>query len=430
MKVIKYPEREKWESILTRPVKDFKELKKIVNPIIRKVRRKGDKALKKFALEYDHVELKELLVSREELREAKNKVSDELKDAINQAKQNIERFHQAQIKDKLIVETMPGVICERRTTPIQKVGLYVPGGTAPLFSSVLMLGIPANLAKCEQIVLCTPPNPKGKINPLILYSASLIGIDKIVKAGGAQAIAALAYGTESVPRVQKIFGPGNQYVTTAKQIISQHGIAIDMPAGPSEVAILADGSANPEFVAADLLSQAEHGVDSQVILVAVEESIIKSVKAEIKKQLAELPRKEIAKKALDNSKAILVRSNLEGIDVLNEYGAEHLIIATQDAEQLAEKIKNAGSVFLGNYSPEAAGDYASGTNHVLPTNGYAKAFSGISLDSFMKTVTFQKLDQKGITSLGATIERMAEAEQLIGHKNAVSVRLNYLKNNV
>ena len=429
MKVEKYPSRDKWEKVLKRPVKNFKEIKKIVNPIIKKVRQKGDKALKKFALEYDHVELKELLVSRQEIQEAESKVSEDLKQAIDLAKENIEKFHKAQIEEEIGIETRPGVFCRRKSVAIPKVGLYIPGGTAPLFSSVLMLGIPANLAGCEQIVLCTPTNPSGKINPLILYSANLIGIDKIVKVGGAQAIAAMAYGTESVPKVYKIFGPGNQYVTAAKQIVSQHGIAIDMPAGPSELAVLADHTANPAYVASDLLSHAEHGVDSQVILVSASEEVIKNVKSEIKKQLDKLPRKDIAKKALDNSKAFLVKSSLEGIDLLNEYAAEHLIIATEDANEMADKVKNAGSVFIGNYSPESVGDYASGTNHVLPTNGFAKAFSGVSIDSFVKKITFQKLTAEGIKGLGKAVELIAEAEKLIAHKKAVSLRLKDLEKN-
>ena len=429
MKLEKYPSRDKWEKVLRRPVKNFKEIKKIVNPIIKKVRQKGDKALKKFAHEYDHVELKELLVSRQEMQVAENHVSDDLKHAINLAKSNIEKFHQAQLDNEINIETMPGVYCRRKSVAIPKVGLYIPGGTAPLFSSVLMLGIPANLAGCEQIVLCTPTNPSGKINPLILYSANLIGIDKIVKVGGAQAIAAMAYGTESVPRVYKIFGPGNQYVTAAKQIVSQHGVAIDMPAGPSELAVLADHSANPAYVASDLLSQAEHGVDSQVILVSASEDVIKNVKSEIKKQLDKLPRKDIAKKALENSKSILVKSSLEGIDLLNDYAAEHLIIATEDADELADMVKNAGSVFIGNFSSESVGDYASGTNHVLPTNGFAKAFSGVSVDSFVKKITFQKLTEDGIKGVGKAVELIAEAEKLIGHKKAISIRLKDLEKN-
>ncbi|MGK7394015.1 MAG: histidinol dehydrogenase [Candidatus Cyclobacteriaceae bacterium M3_2C_046] len=430
MKIEKYPARKDWDDLLKRPVQDFKAIKKIVKPILKKVERKGDKALKKFAEEYDHVELKELLVSRKEIYDAEKKVPENLKEAIHLAKSNIEKFHMAQLEEILQVETQPGVHCQRKSVAIQKVGIYIPGGTAPLFSSVLMMGIPANIAGCEQIVLCSPPDHRGKINEVILYTANLIGIDKVVKVGGAQAIGALAFGTDSVPKVYKIFGPGNQYVTAAKQIVNQYGIAIDMPAGPSEVAILADKTAPPAFVAADLLSQAEHGVDSQVLLVSTEEDVIKNVKAEIKKQLNDLPRKEMAKAALDNSKAILVKNKLDAMDLLNNYGPEHLILSTADADAMAEKVKNAGSVFIGNFSPESAGDYASGTNHVLPTNGYAKAYSGVSLDSFMKKITFQKLTKQGIQNIGKEIEIMAEAEQLIGHKMAVSLRLKYLQDNV
>jgi histidinol dehydrogenase len=426
MKVVQNPDRESWPALVQRPVKDFKEIKKIVKPIIKKVKQKGDKALRKFALEYDHVELKEVQVSRQEIYEAEKLVSDELKEAIKIAKNNITRFHEVQFERELLLETMPGVVCRRRSVPIQKVGLYIPGGTAPLFSSVLMLGIPANIAGCEQIVLCTPSNPKGKVNPLILYTANLIGIDRIIKVGGAQAIAAMAYGTKSVPAVYKIFGPGNQYVTAAKQMVGQEGIAIDMPAGPSEVAVMADDSANPAFVAADLLSQAEHGVDSQVLLVTTQAEIVEKVQTEISLQLEQLPRKDIAKKALENSRAVVLSNRQEAIDLLNLYGAEHLIISTNDALKVADKIINAGSVFVGNYSPESVGDYASGTNHVLPTNGFARSFSGISTDSFIKKITYQQLSAEGIKALGPAVEKLAESEQLHGHKNAVSIRLKYL----
>ncbi len=429
MKIIKYPERGDWQELLARPVKNFKEIKKIVKPIIKKVKQKGDKALRKFALEYDHVALKELQVSRQEIYEAEKLVSEELKEAVQQAKQNITRFHEVQIEKELLLETMPGVVCRRRSVPIQKVGLYIPGGTAPLFSSVLMLGIPANLAGCEQIVLCTPCNPKGKVNPLILYTANLIGIDRIVKVGGAQAIAAMAYGTESVPAVYKIYGPGNQYVTAAKQMISQEGIAIDMPAGPSEVAVFADETAQPAFVASDLLSQAEHGVDSQVLLVSTSESFVKKVITEINLQIEQLPRKDIAKKALNSSIAVVVHNNQDAIDILNLYAAEHLIISIAELDQVADKIVNAGSVFLGNFSPESVGDYASGTNHVLPTNGFARSFSGVSIDSFIKKITYQTLSADGLRNLGPVVEKLAGAEQLDAHKNAVSIRLKYLDEN-
>jgi len=426
MKEIVYPKKKDWNEIVVRPVKDLKTIKKVVKPILNKVARKGDKALKKFAYEYDHVELDEILVSRKEIYEAEEQISDELKAAIKTAKRNIEKFHEAQKEGVLEMETMPGVVCRRKSVPISKIGLYIPSGTAPLFSSVLMLGIPANIAGCEQLVMCTPTDRNGKVNPTTLYTANLVGIDIIAKIGGAQAIAAMAYGTESVPRVYKIFGPGNQYVTAAKQIVSQQGTAIDMPAGPSEVAVYADESSVPSFVAADLLSQAEHGVDSQVLLVTTDEQVIKSVKKEIKKQLQDLPRKDIASKSLENSMLVLVRNSREAIDLLNQYGAEHLILAVKNADFIADGIINAGSVFLGNYSPESAGDYASGTNHVLPTNGFAKSYSGVSLDSFMKKITYQSLTAEGLSSLASTIETLAEAEHLYAHKNAVSIRMKYL----
>lgn len=429
MKLARYPKREKWAELTTRPVQDFKSIKKIIKPILKKVKNKGDKAMRKFAFEYDHVELQEMLVSRDEIFEAEKEVDEELKEAINVAKENIEKFHRAQLASGIEVETMPGVVCRRRSVPISKVGLYIPGGTAPLFSTVLMLGIPANLAGCEEIVITTPCNHEGKINPVILYTANLIGIDKIVKAGGSQAIAALAYGTETIPRVYKIFGPGNQFVTTAKQLVSQEGVAIDMPAGPSEVAIVADHTANPAFVAADLISQAEHGIDSQVVLVTSNEGLIEEVNKEIGAQKEALPRKDIADRALENSQAILVNDNQEAMEFINEYAPEHLIIATADADQLADQVVNAGSVFIGNFTPESAGDYASGTNHVLPTNGFAKAYSGVSVESFMKNITFQKLTREGIQRIGRHIELMAEAEKLAGHRQAVSVRLNDLQNN-
>lgn len=427
MKVVKYPKRKDWEELLIRPVQDFKAIQKIVKPIIKKVKKKGDKAMRKFALEYDHVELNNLLVTKEEIIQAEKEISPELKQAIDMARINIEKFHAAQFVPDLIVETMPGVICKRKAVPISKVGLYIPGGTAPLFSTVLMLGIPAKLAGCQEIVVVTPCDHQGKISPAVLYTANLIGIEKIVKAGGAQAIAALAYGTETIPKVDKIFGPGNQFVTTAKQIISQYGIAIDMPAGPSEVAIIADETAIPAFVAADLLSQAEHGPDSQVILITTQEKLIDEVQKEIQLRLENLPRKDHAKRSLENSRAILVHTMSEAVDLVNEYAAEHLIIATSDAEIMADQIINAGSVFIGNFSPESAGDYASGTNHVLPTNGYAKAFSGVSIDSFVKKITFQQLTPEGLLTIGPGIEQMADAEQLIAHKDAITVRLNYLQ---
>lgn len=427
MKVIVNPSRKEWKKELARPVLKTKDIEKIVKPIMRKVERLGDKALKKFALEYDHVEIKNLLVSREEIKASYELVDEALKTAIQSAKDNIERFHQAQATPDLIMETMPGVTCMRKSKAIQKVGLYVPGGTAPLFSTVLMLGIPANLAGCEEIVLCSPPNKEGAIHPAILYTADLIGIDKIVKAGGAQAIAAMTYGTESVPKVDKIFGPGNQYVTAAKQLAIKKGVAIDMPAGPSEVLVYADDSAIPEFVAADLLSQAEHGTDSQVVLVASSEKVAKKTLKALDEQLATLPRKEIAQKALENSVAVVMPNPDKAIDLINEYAPEHLIISVKDEVEVVDRIHNAGSVFIGNFTPESAGDYASGTNHTLPTYGFAKNYSGVSLDSFVKKITYQKITEEGIRNLGPTVEIMAENELLQAHKNAVSIRLDYLK---
>lgn len=424
MKVIVNPPRADWEKLTQRPAQKFKKIEKIVAPILKKVKKKGDEALRRFSEEYDHVELSRLDVSEDEFQEAEKNVDASLKEAIQVAKANIERFHSAQRSELLEVETMPGVHCMRRSVPIQKVGLYIPGGTAPLFSTVLMTGIPARIAGCQEIVLCTPCNRRRKIHPAILYTARLIGIDKVFKVGGAQAIAAMAYGTESIQQVHKIFGPGNQYVTVAKQLVSKSQVAIDMPAGPSEVAVLADESADPAFIAADLLSQAEHGVDSQVVLVTTSESLAKEVKEAIKIQLKQLPRQDIAREALGNSMAFVVNSLGVGYELLNEYAAEHLIIATRNPEKAIDLVHNAGSVFLGHYTPESAGDYASGTNHTLPTNGFAKAYSGISLDSFMKNITYQSITPEGLSLIGPHIEKMAEAEQLEAHKNAVSIRLN------
>ncbi|MEP0711029.1 histidinol dehydrogenase [Algoriphagus sp.] len=427
MKILDNPKKETWEKKLARPTFKTKQINKIVKPILRKVKRNGDKALFKFAMEYDHVELTSLFPTEEEIQSAAASVSQELKEAIHIAKANIERFHIAQTTPELIEEVMPGVVCSRKSVPIQKVGLYIPGGTAPLFSTVLMLGIPAVLAGCKEIVLCSPPNKEGKIHPAILYTASLVGITKIVKAGGAQAIAAMTFGTASVPKVDKIFGPGNQFVTAAKQTATKYGVAIDMPAGPSEVLVYADDSANAAFVAADLLSQAEHGVDSQVILVSDSEKFVKQVINEIDQQLEELPRKDIAKKALANSKAVIMEDPEEAIELINFYAPEHLIINVRDEDAAVNAITNAGSVFIGNFTPESAGDYASGTNHTLPTYGYARNYSGVSLDSFLKKITYQKISSEGLKNLGPTIEIMAENELLDAHKNAVTIRLNYLK---
>jgi histidinol dehydrogenase len=426
MQIIKHPKKSEWSRLLKRPAIDSSSLEASVTNILHQVKASGDEALKRFATIYDKVSVAELLVSKEEIDTASATISNELKDAIALAKKNIETFHAKQVSTVEKVETMPGVVCWRRSVAIEKVGLYIPGGTAPLFSTILMLSIPAKIAGCKEIILCTPPGKDGKINAAILYTAKLVGITKIFKTGGAQAIAAMAYGTESVPQVYKIFGPGNQYVTCAKQLVQKDGIAIDMPAGPSEVCVMADDTANPSFVAADLLSQAEHGVDSQVLLVSTSEAMINEVLIETAEQLEQLPRKEFAAKALENSKAILLHTTTEMIELVNEYAAEHLIISCKDDEVIAEQIINAGSIFLGNYSPESVGDYASGTNHTLPTNGYAKAYSGVSVDSFVKKITYQKLSKEGLQNIGKAVELMAEAEGLEAHANAVRKRRNPL----
>jgi histidinol dehydrogenase len=432
MKTIKYPKQSEWQEILKRPAMNVDSLESIVSSVLTDIKTNGDAAVKKYTLQFDKIAVDNLLVTEAEFIEAEKNVSAELKAAIQLAKSNIEKFHIAQKEEVKIIETIEGVKCWRKSVAIEKVGLYIPGGSAPLFSTILMLGVPAQLAGCKEIILCTPPSPlerglRGEaINPTILYTAKLIGITKVFKIGGVQAIGAMAYGTETVPKVYKIFGPGNQYVTCAKQLINKSGVAIDMPAGPSEVAVLADESCIPAFVAADLLSQAEHGADSQVILVSDNEKVITDVRLELEKQLELLPRKDLAAKALNNSTAILVKNNIEAIDLLNEYAPEHLIIACKNDEELAQKVINAGSVFLGNYSCESAGDYASGTNHTLPTNGHAKAYSGVSLDSFVKKITFQKLTKQGIKNIGKAIELMAEAEGLDAHKNAVTIRVQSL----
>lgn len=428
MKVIKYPSKEKWAEILRRPALNTESLFDTVRGIIDRVRTEGDKAVIEYEATFDKAELTSLAVTNEELEEGVALVSEELKAAISLAKQNIERFHAAQKFVGKKVETMPGVTCWQKAVGIEKVGLYIPGGTAPLFSTVLMLAVPAKIAGCKDIILCTPPDSKGKIHPAILFAARLAGVDRIFKAGGVQAIAAMAYGTESIPKVYKIFGPGNQYVTAAKQLVSLRDVAIDMPAGPSEVEVLADDSANPVFVAADLLSQAEHGVDSQAILITTSERLQAAVVEEVERQLAELPRREIAEKSLANSKLILVNDMDEAVELTNEYAPEHLIVETSDYMEVAERVVNAGSVFLGSFSPESAGDYASGTNHTLPTNGYAKAYSGVSLDSFIRKITFQEILPEGIKAIGPAIEEMAANEQLDAHKNAVTVRLKAIQN--
>lgn len=423
MKFIKYPSVSDWPDLLQRPALSTFSLESTVRNVLGDVKKNGDAAVQRYTLEFDKVELKSTLVGEEEFAEAEALVSEELKDAIALAKSNIEKFHTAQKESVQIIETQPGVKCWRKSVGIEKVGLYIPGGTAPLFSTILMLAVPAKIAGCKEIILTSPPSSGGKLHPAILYTARITGVTRVFKIGGVQAIAAMAYGTPTVPQVSKIFGPGNQYVTCAKQLISKEGIAIDMPAGPSEVAILADESCVPEFVAADLLSQAEHGVDSQVMLVSDTKTVIDEVNVELQKQLSLLPRKEFAEKALAGSKAILVKNKEEGMNLLNAYAPEHLILVCSDNEVLAEKVINAGSVFLGNYSCESAGDYASGTNHTLPTNGYAKAYSGVSLESFVKKITYQQLNKQGLQTLGPAIERMAEAEGLLAHKRAVTVRL-------
>lgn len=424
MELIKYPQQNDWPKILKRPTIESTSLEALVSKVMEDVYINGDDAIKKYTLQFDQVLLNDFSVSEKEFDQAEKTISPELRSAIALAKSNIEKFHRPQQDEIKVIETTTGVKCWRKSVAIQKVGLYIPGGTAPLFSTILMLGIPAKIAGCKQIILCTPPNAKGEIDSAILYTAKLVGITKVFKIGGVQAIAAMANGTRTVPQMDKIFGPGNQYVTCAKQLANKQGIAIDMPAGPSEVAVLANGFCVPKYVAADLLSQAEHGSDSQVILVSDNEVTIKEVQVELKKQLQLLPRKELAEKALQNSKAFLVKNKQEAIDLLNEYAPEHLILACEDDEILAEQVVNAGSVFLGNYSCESAGDYASGTNHTLPTNGYAKAYSGVSLDSFVKKITFQKISKQGIQNIGPAIELMAEAEGLQAHKNAVTIRIN------
>jgi len=427
MKKILYPNKSEWSEMLRRPVLNVETLFENVRMILKDVRANGDKAVIEYEERFDKVKLETLEVTDAEMKEAEKEVPIELKVAILLAQRNIYTFHKKQKFEGKKVETMEGVTCWQKAVGIEKVGLYIPGGTAPLFSTVLMLAVPAKIAGCKEIVLCTPPNKEGKINPAILYAAQVAGVSKIFKAGGVQAIGAMAYGTESIPKVYKIFGPGNQYVMAAKQQVAMHDVAIDMPAGPSEVEVIADETANPAFVAADLLSQAEHGVDSQVVLITTSEKLLDEVEYEVQHQLSRLPRWEIAEKSLANSKLILVKDMDEVIEVTNEYAPEHLIIETQNYMELAEKVVNAGSVFLGSYTPESAGDYASGTNHTLPTNGYAKAYSGVSLDSFIRKITFQEINREGIQNIGPAIEVMAAHEQLDAHKNAVTVRLNSIK---
>ena len=426
MKIYRFPTEEQVREIITRPTKDAKDLTATVSAVLARIKSEGDAAVLDYERLFDKVELKALAVTDEEFAAAEALVSAELKDALQLAHDNIARFHEAQRYSGIDVETSPGVRCWQKSVPIERVGLYIPGGTAPLFSTVLMLATPARIAGCSEIVLCTPPQKDGSVHPAILMAARIAGVSKVFKAGGVQAIGALAYGTESVPKVFKIFGPGNQYVQCAKQLVSLADVAIDMPAGPSEVEVIADETANPAFVAADLLSQAEHGTDSQVLLVTTSESMIAAVEAEVSKQLAVLPRKEIAAASLANSRLVLVGSSAEALALSNRYAPEHLIIETADAEALAAKVVNAGSVFIGHLTPESAGDYASGTNHTLPTNGYATAYSGVNLDAFCRKITYQKITPEGLQSIGRAVELMAAAEQLDAHKNAMTLRLQSL----
>ncbi len=428
MNKIYNPKQENWASLLERPTKTVDDIEATVKEIFTAVQNNGDKAVQQYTTQFDGIALDTILVSDEEVQNAIASVSDELKAAIQLAKSNIEKFHSAQKTNRVSVETAPGVECWQEKRPIQKIGLYIPGGTAPLFSTVLMLAVPAKIAGCKEVVLCSPPDATGNLNPAILYAAQLCGVTKILKVGGIQAIAGMTFGTATIPKVYKIFGPGNQYVTVAKQLATQFGVAIDMPAGPSELLVVADDSAVPAFVASDLLSQAEHGTDSQVILVSTSKQMIEAVEEEVQSQLAILPRKAIAEKAIANSKLIFVENAAIALDLINEYGPEHFIVCTENNDYYVENIANAGSVFIGNYTPESAGDYASGTNHTLPTNGYAKNYSGVNLDSFMKSMTFQKISEAGIQTIGKAIEIMAEKEGLQAHKNAVTLRLNAIEN--
>lgn len=423
MKVIRYPERAEWTSLLERPHIDMTALYTTVNTVLTDVRTRGDRAVLDYEEKFDRVSLSSLQVTEAEMEAAEQLVPEELKDALRQAERNIATFHEAQRFQGKKIETAPGVVCWQKAVPIEKVGLYIPGGTAPLFSTVLMLAVPARLAGCREIVLCTPPDREGRVNPAILHAARLAGVHRIFKAGGVQAIGAMAYGTETVPKVYKIFGPGNQYVMAAKQQVSLHEVAIDMPAGPSEVLIVADEKANPVFVAADLLSQAEHGADSQVLLVTTSDRMLERVREEVQVQLEKLPRRELAVRSLEHSKLILVHSMEEAMELANAYAPEHLILEVEDYTSLSEKVVNAGSVFMGAYTPESAGDYASGTNHTLPTSGYARAYSGVNLDSFVRKITFQELSPEGIRNIGPAIEKLASGEQLDAHKNAVTLRL-------
>ncbi|WP_448520572.1 histidinol dehydrogenase [Rhodoflexus sp.] len=428
MQLFQLPARSEWSDLVARPALDLKAVEKKVKPIIKEVRKNGDKALVKFTKKFDGVKINQFEVTSAEFEEADTLVAEELKAAIRTAHQNIHTFHERQHEHFEPVETMPGVRCWRKSVAIEKVGLYIPGGTAPLFSTVLMLATPAVIAGCKHIVMVTPPGRDGKVNPAILFAAKVAGVHKVYKVGGAQAIAALAFGTESIPKVDKIFGPGNQFVTAAKQMVAKRGTAIDMPAGPSEVAIMADHTANPAFVAADLLSQAEHGIDSHVLLVTTHEPLIAAVVDEIREQLGVLPRRALAAASLTHSKCVVVADENQAIDLLNEYAAEHLILSVANPQEVADKIINAGSVFLGHYTPESAGDYASGTNHTLPTNGYARAIGGVSVDSFVKKITYQQISEEGLRHIGPVVEIMAEAEHLHAHRQAVTIRLQHIAN--
>lgn len=427
MQTIIYPKKEDWNSLLERPTQKIADIEESVQTIFKEVETKGDIAIKKFTARFDNVFIENLVVTAAEIEMATPQVSKQLKNAISVAKQNIETFHRAQKTEQILVETTKGVTCWQEKRPIQKVGLYIPGGTAPLFSTILMLAVPAKIAGCDEIVLCTPPQKDGSIHPAILYTAALCGVTTIFKVGGIQAIAGMTFGTQCIPKVFKIFGPGNQYVTVAKQLATKYGIAIDMPAGPSELLVYADATASASFVASDLLSQAEHGADSQVILVTTSKTLVSKVNEEINKQVLELPRKDIAIQAIANSKGILVTTEEEALGLINEYAPEHFIVVCKNEAYFVENIVNAGSVFIGTYTPESAGDYASGTNHTLPTNGYAKQYSGVNLDSFLKSITFQKITATGIQTIGPAIEQMADAEGLQAHKNAVTLRLKSLQ---
>jgi histidinol dehydrogenase len=423
MEIIRYPDKAEWPGLLQRPVLNSREVDSLVIPILREVQKRGDEALKEYTRKFDKANLQRLAVSEEEFNAAGKIVDSELKEAIALAVRNIETFHRAQQINPVRIITSAGVECWQKAVAIQKVGLYIPGGTAPLFSTVLMLAIPARIAGCSEIVLCSPPDSQGNLHPALLYAARITGVTMIFKVGGAQAIAAMAYGTKSIPRVYKIFGPGNQYVTAAKQLVSRDDVAIDMPAGPSELAVIADDSANPAFVASDLLSQAEHGPDSQVLLITTSISNAEATIQELKRQLQEIPRKEIAEKSLKHSRIIVLKTMTEAIDMVNDYAPEHLILATDDAEAIAESIINAGSVFIGHYTPESAGDYASGTNHTLPTSGYARAYNGVNLDDFVKKITFQQITREGLRIIGPAVMKMAGSETLTAHKNAIAIRL-------